>query len=42
MNWRSRMANFGLLVFLVITARDFRAQQAAGVLRSAGGRLHRP
>ena len=37
MNWRSRMANFGLLVFLVITAVDFRAQQAAGGLAAQEG-----
>ena len=42
MNWPGRMANFGLLVFLVITAADLRAQQAAVLLAARGGRLHRP
>jgi homoserine O-acetyltransferase len=35
MNWSGRMANFGLLVFLVVTARDFRAQPASGVRLAA-------
>jgi homoserine O-acetyltransferase/O-succinyltransferase len=37
MNWPGRMANFGLLVLLFITAADLRAQQAAVLLASQEG-----
>jgi len=37
MNWPRRIANFGLLVFLVIAAADFHAQQATGGLAPQEG-----